>query len=106
MSGARLTLAVANDPAKQLLNSVKQWRISRGLTQEEFAERAGMKYKHYQALEAGRKLDFHFETFLKLAKACGLDPWELLHPHAMPMAVGEGKNDRPDYGPAKRRSGR
>ncbi len=94
---------MANDPAKHLLESVKQWRKSRGLTQEEFAERAGLKYKHYQQLEAGRKMDFHFETFLKLAKACGLDPWELLHPQAMPLAVSEGENDQPDYSRMPRR---
>ena len=30
------------------------------------------------ALEAGRKNEFHFSTFEKLAKACGLKPCELI----------------------------
>ncbi len=60
-----------------------------GLSQEAFAERAGLKYKHYQALEAGRKNDFHFATFEKLAKACGLKPWELLNFDTEPLALAE-----------------
>jgi transcriptional regulator with XRE-family HTH domain len=57
---------------------VKELRKVLGLSQETFAERAGLKYKHYQALEAGRKNEFHFSTFEKLAKACGLKPCELI----------------------------
>ncbi len=62
-----------------------------GLSQEAFAERAGLKYKHYQALEAGRKNEFHFSTFEKLAKACGLKPWELLNFDVEPLALAGGK---------------
>ena len=46
---------------------------------EAFAERAGFAYKYYQALEAGRKIDFRISTVQKLAKAFGLEPWELLN---------------------------
>ena len=95
---------MANDTAKKLLERVRELRESRGLSQEAFAERAGMTYKYYQQLETGRKMDFHFATFLKLAKACGLEPWELLHPDTE-LAVGEGANEKPDYSAAKRRRG-
>ncbi|MBC8041343.1 MAG: helix-turn-helix transcriptional regulator [Opitutaceae bacterium] len=70
---------MTNDTAKRLLTRVKELRKALGLSQEAFAERAGLKYKHYQALEAGRKNEFHFSTFEKLAKACGLKPWQLLN---------------------------
>ncbi len=58
---------------------MKQLRQSLDLSQEAFAEKAGLKYKHYQAIEAGRKSDIRFSTLEKLAKACGLEAWELLN---------------------------
>lgn len=68
-----------NDTAKRLLARVKQLREALGLSQEAFAEKAGLKYKHYQAIEAGRKSDIRFSTLEKLSKACGLEAWELLN---------------------------
>ena len=69
MARARLCSAVANDMSKRLLERVRVRREARGLSQEAFAERAGLKYKHYQAIEAGRKSDIRFSTLQKLAKA-------------------------------------
>jgi transcriptional regulator with XRE-family HTH domain len=80
---------VANDTAKRLLARVKDLREALGLSQEAFAERAGLKYKHYQAIETGRKIDIRFSTLEKLAKACELKPWELLNFDAVPMALAE-----------------
>lgn len=88
--------------AKRTLAKVRELREARDLSQEAFAELAGMTYKYYQQLETGRKMDFHFATFLKLAKACGLEPWELLHPETAPMAVGEDPAKLEGL-PAKRR---
>jgi len=73
---------VAQDTAHRLLARVKQRRESLGLTQEAFAERAGLGYKYYQAVEAGRKRDLRLSTLEKLAKACGLELWELLELNA------------------------
>lgn len=87
---------MANDIAKRLLARVKELRKARGLSQEAFAECAGLKYKHYQALEAGRKNEFHFSTLVKLAKACGLELRELLDFDTAPPAVAE---DAPGKGP-------
>lgn len=64
-------------------------RAELGLSQEEFAEQAGMDYKHYQQVEAGRKIDFRMSTLEKLAKGFGLEPWELLHPSNPTPAVAE-----------------
>lgn len=50
-----------------------------------------MQYKHYQALEAGRKPDFRISTLEKLAKGLGIEPWELLLPVNLTPAVAEAK---------------
>jgi len=88
--------------AKRLLARVKALREALGLSQEAFAERAGLKYKHYQAIEAGRKIDIRLSTLEKLAKACRLELGELLDFKTDPVALTE---DRPaegsDAGPAK-----
>jgi transcriptional regulator with XRE-family HTH domain len=80
---------VESEVAKRVIERVRQWRESHDLTQEDFAERADLKYKHYQAIEAGRKIDFKISTFEKLAKACGLEPWELLMPQSFAAYVAE-----------------
>ena len=88
-SGLRLCFVVANDTAKRLMTRVKQLREAHGLTQEAFAEKAGLGYKYYQSVEAGRKCDIRLSTLEKLAKACGLELWELLNLDDAPLAVGE-----------------
>ena len=55
-------------------------RKAHGLTQEAFAELAGMGYKYYQAVEAGRKKELRVLTLEKLAAAYGIGLWELLAP--------------------------
>lgn len=88
--------------AKRLLARVKALREALGLSQEAFAERAGLKYKHYQSIEAGRKIDIRLSTLEKLAKACRLDLGELLDFKTDPVLLTE---DRPkegsDAAPAK-----
>ena len=69
---------MAQDTADRLLARVKQRREGLGLTQEAFAERAGLGYKYYQSVEAGRRRDIRLSTIEKLAKACDLKLWELL----------------------------
>jgi transcriptional regulator with XRE-family HTH domain len=81
-----------NDTAKRLLARVKQLREALGLSQEAFAEKAGLKYKHYQSIEAGRKSDIRFSTLEKLAKACGLEAWELLNFESDLPALAEDKS--------------
>jgi transcriptional regulator with XRE-family HTH domain len=71
------------------LARVRQIREARGLSQEAFAERAGLKYKHYQAIEAGRKTDIRLSTLVKLTKACSLELKDLLDFELSPMALAE-----------------
>lgn len=63
---------MANDTATKLLIRVKEVREAHGLSQEAFAEKAGLGYKYYQHVEAGRRRDVRLSTLEKLAKACGL----------------------------------
>jgi transcriptional regulator with XRE-family HTH domain len=80
---------VANDISKRLLARVKELRQALGLSQEAFAEKAGLGYKYYQSVEAGRKRDIRLSTLEKLAKGCGLGLSELLDFETMPAALGE-----------------
>jgi len=70
---------VANDFTTRLLARIRTLREAQGLSQEAFAELAGLKYKHYQAIEAGRKPKFQLPTLIKIAEALGLKPWQLLN---------------------------
>ena len=62
-----LPFAVANDTATRLLARVKELREARGLSQEAFAEKAGLGYKYYQHVESGRRRDIRLSTLEKLA---------------------------------------
>lgn len=84
---------MANDVAKRLLARIKQIREGLDLTQEVFAERAGLGYKYYQSVEAGRRRDIRLSTLEKLAKACGMELWELLNFEITPM-LGEDPDKR------------
>ncbi len=86
---------MANDTAKRLRARIKELRQARGLTQEAFAERAGLTYKHYQQVESGDKFDIRLSTLIKLAYGLGLKLSDLLDFDAVPMATAEnlGKYD-------------
>lgn len=71
-------MSVKYPALNRLLANLKQLRQAYGLTQEEFAEKAGFSYKYYQAVEAGRKKDLRLSTLERLAKAYKIDVTELL----------------------------
>jgi transcriptional regulator with XRE-family HTH domain len=64
----------------RLLSRLKQMRQAHGLTQESFAELAGLSYKYYQQIEGGRKPDLRLSTLERLAGAYGIEVYELLSP--------------------------
>ena len=68
------------ETVQRLLGRLKALRVESGLTQEEFAEKSGISYKYYQAVEAGRKKDLRLSTLDRLAAAHGLEAWQLLLP--------------------------
>jgi transcriptional regulator with XRE-family HTH domain len=84
-----------------LLGRLKALRVERGLTQEEFAEKAGLSYKYYQAVEAGRKKELRLSTLVRLAKAHNLEPWQLLLPGG-PKAVRKTAKVRPSKAAKKK----
>jgi transcriptional regulator with XRE-family HTH domain len=88
---------------ERLIQRIRQLREQRGLTQEAFAEEAQISYKYYQAVEAGRKIDLRLSTLERLAKAHGLEVWELMLPQ-MPSAVVAEPQGK--YGRTSRRSPR
>lgn len=64
----------------RLLARLKSLRKRLGMTQEQFAEAAGMSYKYFQAVEAGRKPDLRLSTLERLASGFSLEVWQLLSP--------------------------
>lgn len=94
---------MANEIAKRVVARVREIREALGLSQEAFAERAGLKYKHYQHIEAGRKTNILFSTLEKLAHACGLEPWELLKLDSEPMILAEDRPAETNAKPTHRR---
>ncbi|HWA85310.1 MAG TPA: helix-turn-helix transcriptional regulator [Opitutus sp.] len=82
---------------------MKKLREACGLSQEAFAEKAGIGYKYYQHVEAGRKRDIRLSTLQKLAKACGLELWELLNlDSALPIAAEDPPRE-PYHSPRRKR---
>ena len=63
-----------------LLRRLRELRDANDLTQEAFAELAGINYKYYQEVEGGRKKELRFSTLEKFAAAYGIELWELLAP--------------------------
>ena len=92
---------------------MKELREARGLSQEAFAEKAGLGYKYYQHVEAGRRRDIRLSTLEKLAKACGLELRELVDFDRVPAALAENQAEYDGKSPPaksapkspKRRSG-
>jgi len=74
------------DALSRLLARLKQLRKIHGYTQEVAAERAGLSYKHYQAVEAGRKQELRLSTLERLARAYDLELHELFAPD-LPRSV-------------------
>lgn len=70
-----------------LSTRLRRLRMERELSQEEFAEKAGISYKFYQAIESGRKKQIWLETVERLAAAHGLEPWQLLAPEELQSRI-------------------
>jgi len=67
---------------KNLRVNLKRLRLLRGLTQQAMAEKAGIDYKYFQRVESGRWPGLQLGTIEKLARALGVEAWELIAPTA------------------------
>lgn len=86
---------------KRLLKRVRTLREAMDLTQERFAERAGLSYKYYQAVEGGRKSDLRLSTIIKLAAGLDIEVWQLFAPDEPLPSLGKkvlGANRGPSRG--------
>lgn len=92
------------ETVERLLERLRTLRTARGLTQEQFAEQSGISYKYYQSVEAGRKKDLRLSTLDRLAKAHGMETWQLLLPNDG-RDVHPSSTDHPSK-PAKKQSKR
>jgi len=62
----------------KLAKRIKELRIKTGLTQEQFAESIGVKYKYYQEYEGKSPRDIRLSTLEKIASGYKLPLWKLL----------------------------
>ena len=58
---------------KNLVARLKELRKIHHITQEQFAERTGISYKYYQAVETGVKKELRISTIERLADAYGIE---------------------------------
>lgn len=70
-------LAVMLKPRSTRRFYLKEWRLKRGLTQEQLAEKAGMTYSNVSSIELGRS-GYTEATLQKFAKALDCDPVDLI----------------------------
>jgi len=65
---------------KLISERIIELRYRHGLTQEETAKLIGLSMRHYQTVEAGRKKKIWLGTVETLARAFGLEVWQLVGP--------------------------
>ena len=75
--------------------NIRKARLSRGWSQESTAEKAGLSFRHYQDIEAGRRAGIRLATIEKIAKIYHVQGWEMLQPDRVPEPVRQrGKSIR------------
>jgi len=87
---------------------LKELRHAAGLTQEQYAELAGIQYKVYQHIEAGRRPNPRLSTVERLAQGFGLSVSEffavrLPNPRPPKEPYRLGKKGRMPAGASQRR---
>lgn len=71
---------------ERLRGHLRKLREIRGVSQEEFAHLAGIDYKFYQSIEAGRRKELRVSSIEKIAKVYGLQAYQLLGPELPKIA--------------------
>jgi transcriptional regulator with XRE-family HTH domain len=89
-------VAVVPTVANLLRARIKELRLARGLTQEQYAESCGIPYKVLQHLERGRRANPRLSTLEKLAKGAGVSVFDLFAPE-MPLVRELPKRPLPPH---------
>jgi transcriptional regulator with XRE-family HTH domain len=72
-----------------LSSNLRHFRLARGLTQEQLAEKAGVTYRHYQQIEGVDRPGLRIVTAERLAKALEVDLASLFQKHpGVPVMIG------------------
>ncbi len=71
-------MPMASQTRKKLAKRIKHFRVQSGLTQEQFAEKVGIKYKYYQEYEGQKPRDIRISTLEKIAGGLKIPLWKLL----------------------------
>jgi transcriptional regulator with XRE-family HTH domain len=83
--------------AKKLRLRLRALRAKHGLSQEAFAELAGVNLKHYQEIESGRKSELRISTLERLARPYGIAVYQLLAPDDPPSQMRLKRQPTPHY---------
>lgn len=79
-----------------IAQKIKNYRKSKGLTQEQLAEAINMDIKNYQNLESG-KTDVRQSHINKIAKALKINPLELLNTGEKHIYMNDAVNANNDF---------
>lgn len=81
---------VEKETLDRLRTHLRKLREIRSLSQEDVAHLAGIDYKFYQSIEAGRRKELRVSTVERIAKAYGLQAYQLLSPKLPAIFLGIG----------------
>ncbi len=72
-----------------LSSNLRHFRLEKGLTQEQLAEKAGVTYRHYQQIEGVDRPGLRIVTAERLAQALEIDLASLFKKHpGVPVLMG------------------
>jgi len=94
LTDKQILLVVRSKILRQLTERLRALRAAHGLTQEAFAELAGMSYKYYQAVEGGRKQELRLSTLQRLAAPYHIEVWQLLAPEFPDTKIVSRRNKK------------
>ncbi|MBP6506414.1 MAG: helix-turn-helix transcriptional regulator [Opitutaceae bacterium] len=77
-----------------LRQNIRYARLNLDLSQEAFAERAGLTLKHFQDIESGRRQGVRLSTILCIAATLKLEVWQLFKEASVPQPTRERAHRR------------
>ncbi|MDP3073817.1 MAG: helix-turn-helix transcriptional regulator [Opitutaceae bacterium] len=78
-----------------LQQNLRNLRLRMGLTQEKAAEKIGVAYRHFQAIEVEKREGLQLATVERIAKGLKVEIWQLLQAgHFPPPGKTRGNSGR------------